>query len=181
MKSRPNDAETIRRQMARIRHKHHEDIGEVLAGAEKVAGWGRHIRLYSCVAVGAAAVIWVITNRVRTVPMKRANPEIVAKDAEEFEETLGTLAQPSTTRPGLLGGAARFLTTVVVRAAQNYAAHCLEEWISARRVPGTTKTRPLPPSDDSSIPDGRLRRPEQVNGNCEKLRSVLLVGGSKND
>jgi hypothetical protein len=45
MTSNTNDAETIRRETARIRHKHHDDIAKVLAGAETIAGWGRHIRL----------------------------------------------------------------------------------------------------------------------------------------
>ena len=179
MKTIHDDAETIRRRMALIRRKHHEDVRAVLAGAEKVAGWGRHVRLYTWVALGVAAGFWMVTHRRRTVPIKSATGEIVAKTADKTEPTEVAVAKRSTTFSSLLGGAASFLTTVAIRAAQNYAACCLEECLAPPRLPKSSKTGPVPASDDYTEPDGRRSRIERVNGNHEKIESVLFVGGSK--
>jgi hypothetical protein len=180
MKRRRNDVETIRRRMAQIRRKHHTDVREVIAGAETVAGWGRHIWLFSWTALGAAAVCWMIANRGRTGPMKQSAPYERAQDKEQSKAAQPPILERATTFPSLLASAGSFLTSVVVRAAQNYAACCLEEWISPRHVPETSRDGPILPGDDLSAPVGP-RRPWQSNGDRGKIGSELLVGGSQND
>jgi len=128
MKSRPSDFERIQRRMARIRHKHHEDI-----------------------------------------------------DEDEIRETRTLVARPSTARPSLVGEAASFLTRVAVRAAQNYAAYCLEEWIAPRRVQGATKGGALPPSDNLALAAGRNMRPERGPGRREQVDAVLVGGGFRRE
>ena len=123
----------------------------------------------------------MVTYRRRRCPLKRANQASVATGAQEIKETQPRSAERSTIPPSLLGGAASFLTTVALRAAQNYAADCLEEWIIPRRTVETTRNGHVPTGDDSSMPDGCRRRLERVEGGCEKIGSVLLVGGSKDD
>jgi hypothetical protein len=181
MKSSHDDAKTIRRRMAQIRRKHHEDVREVLDGAEKVAGWGRHIWLYSWSALAAATVFWMVTSGRRMVQMNRASPESIPQDAADIKQLQVPDAERSTSRPSLLCEAASFLTTVAVRAAQNYAACCLEEWIAPRRVLGDSKSGPIPSSDEASTPDHRRGRTERATGVCDKLESVVLAGGSKDD
>ena len=127
MKSKSDEAETIRHQMARIRRAHHEEIGGVFLGAEKVAGWGRHIRLITWGALGAAAVLWMFANRSRKVPVKTLNQETSAADTE-INGVPAPAEEPSVSRSGLLDGAANFFTTLAIRAAQNYRG------LSARRL-----------------------------------------------
>jgi hypothetical protein len=113
--------------------------------------------------------------------MTTANREIVEKEEPVIKETQAPVVERSTTRQSLLGEAAGFLTTLAVRAAQNYAAYCLEDWIAPRRALAATKTSLVPATDDSSMPCGRRSPPERVNGSDGRLESVLLVGGSKVD
>jgi len=183
MKARPDDAQTIHERMAQIRRKHHEDVREVLAGAETVADWGRHIRLYSWAALGAAvvALIWTATNRGRTASMKTASPPNTDIVGAQIVETEAVHPEPSSKRTGLVAEVARFLTSVAVRAAQNYAACCLEEWIAPRRVVGATKPVIPPTTDDSPRPTGRARRPERHDGGCDKHQPILVSGGSRDD
>lgn len=139
MRSTRDEAETIRREMARIRRSHHEDITDVLVGAESLAGWGRHIRLLTGTAMSLAALFWMLSNRWRRVSMSPATRETVAVGAEGNRETEAAvaLAQPGSPHATLAGELARFLTTVAIRAAQNYTACRLEEWLASRPGLGT--------------------------------------------
>ncbi len=66
----PNEVNGIRHRMVQIRRKHHEDVRDLIAGAEAVAGWGRHIARYSGAVVGATAVaaLWLAARPRRRVP-----------------------------------------------------------------------------------------------------------------
>ena len=93
--------------------KHHEDVrGRVLAGDEKVAGWGRHVRLYTWVALGVAAGFWIVTHRRRTVPIRahrRNRYEDRGQDRADRGTRCGTI---DDFLEFAAGGAASFLTTM---------------------------------------------------------------------
>jgi hypothetical protein len=183
VKAIPYDIHMIQCRMAQIRRMHHEEVREALTGAETIAKLAGHIRLYSWVALGTAAVMGMVTGRGRTVPMESANRAIAETDEEEIEEGPAPVADRSTIRPSFLREAARFLIRVAVRAAQNHAAYCLEDWIARRRMPVATKSEYLQllPDVESSMPEGGRVRLERVDGSCEKLGSVMLVGNSKRE
>ena len=177
MKTIHDDAETIRRRMALIRRKHHEDVRAVLAGAEKVAGWGRHVRLYTWVALGVAAGFWMVTHRRRTVPIKSATGEIVTTTADKTEPTEVPVAERSTTFSSLLGGAASFLTTVAIarlrtmRPAVSKSASLRRDYRNPRRpVPFLQAT--ITPSQTAAA-----RGSSGLTGITKKLsRSCSLEG-----
>ncbi len=57
MRSRTADAAAISRLMARIRRNHHEDGRKLFAGAESVAGLGRHPGALAIAVLFAAAAV----------------------------------------------------------------------------------------------------------------------------
>ena len=179
MKFRSDDIETIRGRMAQIRRKHHEEVREVLAGAETVAGWGRHIRVYSWAALGAAAVagIWIATSGRKKESMQINGPEVTASVDEEAIQTEKSDRQAPKAGLGWPGQVANFVTTVAVRAAQNYAVCCLEEWITPRRSPEARKPDRPTAKEDLPRHECRAMRPDRVNGDCEKLEPILVAGG----
>jgi len=128
-----------------------------------------------------AATFWMATNKRRTAPMEKASPANTAPVDEEIEETHTIVTEPSRGRPSLLGEASSFLITLGVRAAENYAVYCLDEWIAPSQVLVARKPGLSSSSDESALPDGRNIRPKRVIGGCEKLGPVLVDGGSEDD
>jgi len=104
---------------------------------------------------------------------------IVANDECEIEPTLTVVEEPSSDRPSVYAQVRSFLIKVAIRAAQNCAAYCLEEWIAPTRTLGPNKTRSPAPGDISSTPYGRHLRPERIDEGCDEPGSVLLAGSSK--
>ncbi|MHC5544836.1 hypothetical protein ACYOEI_41915, partial [Singulisphaera rosea] len=64
-----NDADEILRQMALIRRDLHEDVRGVVASAEAVTDWHRHIRNHPWLALGAATAVgyFVVPRRHKVV------------------------------------------------------------------------------------------------------------------
>ena len=52
-----NESDEIRRKMAQIRRDLHEDVREVVAGAEAATNWRRYVRAYPWASVGIAAAV----------------------------------------------------------------------------------------------------------------------------
>jgi hypothetical protein len=181
VKAIPYDIHMIQCRMAQIRRMHHEEVREALTGAETIAKLAGHIRLYSWVALGTAAAMGMVTVRGRTVPREAANRAISETDEAEIREGPAPVADRSRIRPSFLREAARFLIRVAVRAAQNHAAYCLEDWIARRGVLVGMKSGHvrLLPNDESSISGERLVRPGRVDGGCNELGSALLARSSK--
>lgn len=65
--------------------------------------------------------------------MERVSPSNTATVVDEIDETQGLGTQPPTCYPSLLGDASSFLVTLSIRAAQNHAVTCLDEWIAPAR------------------------------------------------
>ena len=68
--------------------------------------------------------------------MKTMNQETHTADAE-IKDRSAAVAEPALGRPGLVALAANFLTPVIIRAAQNYMACRLEDWLCAIPIVGT--------------------------------------------
>jgi hypothetical protein len=126
-----DDVETIRRQMAQIRRELHEDMQNVVAGAEAVTDWRRYVKLYPWACVGAAFTLgFLIVPRRRRSTAKEAQ-----KAAEEAVSRVQEVASPPKAekkekRAGLMGMLFGMVSPIAVRAAQSYASQFLEQWIA---------------------------------------------------
>jgi hypothetical protein len=129
VRSKTADAAAIRRLMARIRRNRHEEVRKVFAGAESVAGLGRHpgalaIAALSAVAAAAAAAVYV------TAGNRRGDGAMESTELVSGQSTAGRRAMSSL---------AVFLGRVAARAAQNYVGHCLDDWMTPpRRAAGAS-------------------------------------------
>jgi hypothetical protein len=122
--------------MALIRRRHHEDIREVVATAETVAGWGRSARPYAWAALGAAAAtaFWLVIKRGGRPPASQATLSDASEVHEGIAKRLARDSERSRPRPRFRDDVWDFLISVAVRAAQGYAAHCLEQWMAQQRM-----------------------------------------------
>jgi hypothetical protein len=157
-----NEVNAIRHRMVQIRRKHHEDVRGLIAGAEAVAGWGRHIAQYSGAALGAATVaaLWLAArpgrpDTTRTIP-STSNTTTTAV-------TEGLVADTDRSKPRAkwLGGAWKFMLSVAVRAAQSYAAYQVDQWIIKQRESMAAKLAPHAPASGAEPPNRRRDGPER--------------------
>jgi len=132
-----DDVDEIRRQMAQIRLELHQDVKEVVAGAEAVADWRRFIRMYpwASVAVAAAAGYLVIPRRHRKVPRNIARASDLAEVTEQLRKVQenAPVREESKRRKSLVGAAFGMLVPLAWRVAQNYAMGYLEQWIARQQ------------------------------------------------
>jgi hypothetical protein len=121
-----SEIEEIRRQMAAIRKELHEDVRGVVESAESVTDWRRYLRMYPWLSVGAALAVGylIVPRRHAQVP-----PDVTTQLRELVTESQAK----ETERPSWLGSVFGVLAPVVVRAAQGYAAHYLEQWIAQQQ------------------------------------------------
>ena len=119
---------------------------------------------------------------VITIQGERKQCTIVT-DERMINEPQTTSVTRSATRPTWLAEAASLFTMVAIRAAQNCAACCLDDWIAARRVVGPTKKgspRWLS-SDELPMPDARCVRSDRQIEAREKLGAVISAGDHNDD
>jgi hypothetical protein len=137
-----NEIDEIRRHMAQIRRELHEDVQEVVAGAEAVADWRRYIRAYPWAAVGAAAAVGylVVPKRHRSVPRDVARKA----DVEAAIEAAREPAEETKRRKSLIGAGLGMLAPLVWRAASNYAMGYLEQWIAQQQQQYMASAGPPP-------------------------------------
>ena len=160
MTTQRDDVEMIHRRMAKIRGKRHEEISDVLTSAETIASLERKFRGYSWVAISAAvaAVCWVALSRGRTRAVKTEMPPRVDLAGPDVDHAGVIAAEPAPIRSGWAAEITNFLTTLAIRAAQNYAIYCVEEWIAPSRVIGPRpdpadidKDKPMHPTADLDV------------------------------
>jgi len=158
--------------MAQIRRELHEDVQEVVAGAEAVADWRRYIRMYPWVAVGLAAATGylIVPKRRRSVPRDVARQADVAEVREVIKQERERQPEEKKRRKSLIAAGLGMLAPLAWRAAQNYAMGYLEQWIAQQQQqymaatgppPGAPQSpgRPGGPSHGASPPTGGPRRP----------------------
>jgi hypothetical protein len=183
MTSSHADVETIRRSMAQIRQNRHEHVREVLAGAELVAGWRRDASVFSWAALAAAAAVglWVVIKHPKAGTMEKAKSAVPAIASSDLEKNVTDVGQRPDSRPGLLALVEDVLTTAALRAAQNYAAYCLEEWIARRRVAVARGFGHVRRANESAAIDRRPIRAKRGSASSDELNEALVVGGSSDD
>jgi len=155
----PNEIDEIRRQMAQIRRELHEDVQDVVAGAEAVADWRRYIRMYPWAAVGVAVAVGylVVPKRRRGVPRDVARQSDVA----EMRAVLQEAREPEEKkqRKSLLGAAFGMLLPLGWRVAQNYAMGYLEQWIAQQQERYMAATGPAGAHPTQSQSQSRAQSP----------------------
>ena len=145
------DTDAIRRQMAQIRRELHEDMQNVVAGAEAATDWRRYVKLHPWASVGVAFALGFLI-----VPRRRRSiTETAEKAAEQtvsrVQEAIAAPPPPrkKEKRSGLVGMLFGMAMPVAVRAAQSYAAHFVEQWI-AQQQGGPAEPEPAAGTPDRS-------------------------------
>jgi len=141
-----NDIDAIRRQMAQIRRELHEDVQEVVAGAEAVTDWRRYVRSYPWPAVGVAFAVGylVVPKRRRSVPRDIARQADVAGVREELRQARAIVPEEKKRGKGFIAAGFGLLAPMAWRLAQNYAMGYLEQWIAQQQQQYMTATGPPP-------------------------------------
>lgn len=159
------DVEEIRRRMAQIRRELHEDVREVVAGAEAATDWHRYIRNFPWIAVGVAAGLGylIVPRRSRRVPADLATHADVAQVREAVVE--GTKKEvKKTERKGLVAMGLALLGPVALRAVQSYAAQYLENWIALQQQQMMAAGPPPSGPGSARMPGGPGGRPGGTAG-----------------
>jgi hypothetical protein len=124
------DIGEIQRQMAQVRHEMHQDVREAVQGAQSLTDWRSLVKSHPWLALATAAVTGYVL-----VPRRRSEaPAVVAVGVPTTGQAAVGPAHVDLSRPpaktktwGLIGSAIGLLAPVAIRAAQNYAAHYLEQ------------------------------------------------------
>lgn len=178
-----NDVESIRRQMAQIRQRLHQDMKGVVAGAEAASDWRHYVRLYPWAALGvaAAAGFLVVPRKKRSVT--RTAEEAAEATVERISEAADTLnakarkagravretvePKSETKKKGLIAGAIGLLAPMALRAAQSYAVSYVEGWIAQQQAaamgagPGMAPGQSAGPGHPQQPPQSSSGRPGQ--------------------
>lgn len=135
MATAPKDVDEIRRQMAQIRRELHEDVRDVVAGAEAVTDWQRHIRNHPWISLGSAFALGylLVPRRHHHVPSDVATQAGVASTVraaiQETADEARAAARPRR-RGGLVRKALGLVGPMAARLAQGYAMQYLENWLA---------------------------------------------------
>lgn len=136
--AKADSADDIRRQMAQIRQRLHQDMQGVVAGAEAASDWKHYVRMYPWVTLGAAlAAGYFVIPRKRTSATKTAEKAadvLVAKLNAASEPAPAPAANPEPSKKGWIGSAIGLLGPLALRAAQSYALGYVETWIAQQQA-----------------------------------------------
>jgi len=167
-----NDVDEIRRSMAQIRQRLHQDMQGVVAGAEAASDWKHYVRLYPWAALAAAFGIGlvVVPRRRRSVTKtaQKAAEAAIAKvtgAAEEAEAKVESAvssvktAPPKEKKAGLFGVAFGMLFPLVLKVGQSYALSYVENWIAQQQAAAGGPGVNPPGAGAASPPPGAQRRP----------------------
>jgi hypothetical protein len=128
-----DDAEAIRRQMALIRKELRHDVQAVVAEAEQVTNWKRYVRLYpyAALTLAFATGYFIVPRRRRsmTKTAEKAADAAVAKMREAVDAPTPLLEAEASKSRGIGGFLFGFLSPILLRAAQGYAAQYIENMI----------------------------------------------------
>ncbi len=172
MATAPNEIDDIRRQMARIRRELHEDVRDVVKGAEAVSDWRHYMRMYPWATVVAAAAIGYFVVPKRRKPAIKAAEVAQAVAAVMPQMVLPTHAASPKPSKGLIRGALGLLTPIALRAAQNYATHFASNWIAqqqAQMAAAGMAPHPESPSPGVTMPGGPSRPVQAGRGDGSRI------------
>lgn len=133
MATASNDIDSIRQQMAQIRHELHQDVRGVVENAEAATDWRRYYRMYPwpSLAVAFALGYLIVPKRRRKIPRDVAT----RADLVQVREAVQEVKEPAkkAASKGILGALFGMLVPVVVRAAQGYAVQYFETWLAQQQ------------------------------------------------
>jgi len=162
------ETDEIRRRMAQIRHELHQDVQEVVSGAEAVTDWRRYIRLYPWAAVGTAVVLGyvIVPKRRRSVPRDLARQSDLVEVNELLKKAQESKPEGNKGR-SLVGAAFGMLLPLAWRVTQNYAMGYLEQWIAQQQQQFMADAGPKPgpapaPAPGQGPGPGRPNRPRDM-------------------
>lgn len=161
MATATNEIDEIRRRMAQIRHELHQDMQEVVAGAEAVTDWKRYIRMYPWAALGAAFALGyvIVPKRRRSVPRDIARQSDLAEVSHLLKQAQDAEPEKKKGR-SLIGAGLAMVLPMAWRVAQNYAMGYLEQWIAQQQQQSMAGAGPHPGPPPSAAP----RRPDHPRG-----------------
>ncbi|MEJ7639356.1 MAG: hypothetical protein WKF75_15610, partial [Singulisphaera sp.] len=128
-----NDIDSIRQQMAQIRHELHQDVRSVVENAEAATDWRRYFRMYPWPILAVTFVVGYLI-----VPQRRrksAGDLVTRADIAQVREAVKEIQEPAKKSPskGVLGAVFGMLVPVVTRAAQGYAMQYFETWLAQQQ------------------------------------------------
>ena len=161
--AKPTSADDLRRSMAKIRQRLHQDMQGVVAGAEAASDWHHYVRLYPFAFLGAAfaAGYFVVPRKRRSVSAtaEEAADAAVAKVAGTVKKAADKAAEaaPEPRKKkegkGLIGMGLALLGPFLLRAGQSYAMNYVETWIAQQQP------QQPPEAPPSGRPPGQAQRP----------------------
>ena len=159
--AKTESVDDIRRRMAQIRQRLHQDMQGVVAGAEAASDWKHYIRLYPWAALGVAfaAGFVVVPRRRRSVTKtaEKAAEAAVAKMTGAVEAVASVSEpKPEKSRKGLIGAAFGLLGPLALRYAQSYALGYVENWIAQQQAAAMGPTSEATPG---GVSPGATRQP----------------------
>jgi len=128
-----NDIDSIRQQMAQIRHELHQDVVGVVEHAEAATDWRRYYRMYPwpSLAVAFAIGYLIVPKRRRKIPRDLATRADIVQVREAVQEVKEPAKKAAS--KGILGAIFGMLVPVVTRAAQGYAMQYFETWLAQQQ------------------------------------------------
>lgn len=147
--STQSDVDQIRRRMAQIRCDLHEDMQEVVSGAEVAFDWRHYVRQYPWIAIGAATAVGYLVVPKRRKVVVEADQAVneLRKVASAEAERVHTKSR----RKGWVRTALGLATPLLVRAGQRYAMGLAENWLAQQQAEAA------PRAESSVPPDGGAR------------------------
>ena len=129
------EIQDIQRRMAQIRHEMHEEVRGAVMGAQSLVDWRSAVRNRPWLSVGLAAAAGYVLVPKRRPP---AVPIVTVAGLSPGQAIPTPTAEAATGGRGsvrdTLGIVFSLVAPVVVRAAQSYVAHHLENWLAAHPV-----------------------------------------------
>jgi hypothetical protein len=140
-----SEIEDIQQKMAQIRRELHQDVREVVAGAEAATDWRRYVRAYPWAAVGiTAAVGYLVVPRARRAQrheaVNGADLDAIRALVEQARQAGAEVKEP--VRKSLVAGAIGMLAPMAWRLAQDYATAYLEQWLLHQQQQWTAEAGP---------------------------------------
>jgi len=142
-----NESDEIRQKMAQIRRDLHEDVREVVAGAEAATDWRRYVRSYPWASVGVATAVGflAVPKASRSSPHDAARQADVAEVRDELRQAREAAPEAKEERRrSLVGAAFAMAAPLAWRFAQNYAMAYAEQWIAQHQQQFLAQAGPHP-------------------------------------
>ena len=151
MAATSNEIEEIQQKMAQIRRELHQDISEVVAGAEAATDWRRYVRAYpwAALALATAAGYFVVPRNGRTARpgvLDASDRETIRAIVEEARKAAadGNGKAKAPVKKSLIGAGIAMLMPMAWRLAQDYAMAYLEQWLIQQQQQWRAQTGPRP-------------------------------------